>query len=958
MNGYAAIPKEQVPEDVRQRAATLRQNYIKVPKEQVPPEIRARAQQLRTVPKEQVPEDVRARAEALRMHKPAAPVVQQPEQPFRPVEKIKAAVPKIKQTINAVKGFFQEDEYLTAARTEFEKATETYGEEKALQMLKAGQLPAYVRWKKIQRNDIEQAKDRLKVLGETAVEAVKTAPKQIPEVLANVLSGALWGWKYPVKLAEKGGFKGNIYAPAAKIGGGLLRTAMLMTAAAPLGAMTAAHIPFAEDVISAAAEKSPLLGRVAERAIQAIPSGGIFWATDRTGSETAKYLNKEKKATWKNLIKSGGDIALAGGEGAAIATANIIPYASVRIPTAVLTRGAVEKVEHGIDKDLPASSYVKMGIQALIATRTGTALTGQDQGVQSKQLQKIAAQFLPPKFYALPTETQNVFLAKAAENLETMPPSKAMPKAIKDLGIDLLEVDTGIPEVAQNIQNTAQEISKVEPMPDLITNEDYAAEIAQGQAAETLAPQEAYDPNLYEFERMYEDVPQKIVEPAQAARINRLKNLVTNTEAVGAPPQEPEPYDPNLYEIVKQPKAGAGEAPPEYLAKRISVNNPQETGETERLKDLETFGEQEQTKADVPEASLPEDTEIKGVKQEIKAGGKRFFNRLKQTRKTFIELSDPLSKVNTRNQDILFKHIGKFREDVDDFYRQGEELYRQLEKRGDLKNLQWANKFERGKTDLMDKEELALAEHYSKFGKDMYELATQHRNVKHLPDWLTHVYKKTTGLDIPVPKSAQEIQRLKGSFEFKRIYSDQQEAINAGLKPVLNPEAAARIKFFEAKRFNSTQNMFKEFQAEGQMGYYTSKHVPEGFAKIKEPIAKVYFGGRERIQKFENLYAEEGLARVINNHLSTDYAGKTFAGKSWKQITKELNLLNLSVSAFHFNNTSLHAAGVQLGEAVGDTSFGIRKMFSDPAKSMRAFSRAAKGFSTLSAAGPTRFVHG
>jgi|GEM_PF-6206692 len=698
-------------------------------------------------------------------------------------------------------------------------------------------------WKK--RNEaigglVIPPKVRNVALKETAKEAVAQSPKTAVELGAILLSGAAWGWKKPVELAEKYGFKGRVEKKYAQVSGVLLRTAALMGGSSLLGSAVAPHIPGASKLAAAVGEKSLLAGKVVGRAAQALPSGGSFWATDKLGDETARYLNKEKKLTWKNIINSGGDILEAWGYGTSIALANIIPYGPVRIVVAGGTRYGVEKMRAG-GKDLDAQAMIKVGVQMIMATRTGTALTGQDISAHNKALMKTASQFLPPKFYALPGPEQDEFLAEILKNMNTMPISKAVPAAIKTLEVDTFEATTT--EGLKQIDATSQAIKTM-------TSEDL-------------------DPGLFN---------EKLVSEGQR-------------------------------ELWK--------------------------------------GQELTPEVKIPEAKLPE-TKHPFLGRDVIPKTKEFFGSLKKSTDWIKNTFNPLGKISVADQDILFKHIGKYRHDKDMFFARGNELRAKIEARGDAKNLEFANKFQAGDKGWkqMDTEELALAKHYQEFGKMHYGIVSEYKKINELDDFLTHVYNKIHGTDIGTPTTKEGLQRVRASFEgFKRTHMTIQDAIDKGLDPVLNMEDAARIKYTEAINFKMTQDLFSEYQPRGGIDYYHYSKVPDDFVEIDKPIMKVYFPNHAAINRGESLYAQKDLARILNNHLSSSKIATSIPGKTWQWTNRQMNLFNLALSGFHFSNTNMHAGGQMLGQGFKDVLHG-------------RFISGAKKIAISPVAGPKAYLSG
>ena len=946
------IPLDKVPLKIQQLAANAMQE---VPYNQVPLEVRQKAETLsQEVPEDQVPPAIRQRTSEQAASNRS--VWEKIKDPFN-----RASMPPVEeQKTMAHEKIALLKRYDAGEKSqELEKARADYANKWGVEI--------------ITNQESRQAAK------EVASEAITESPKTAVELGAKLLSGAAWGWKKPVEVAAKHGFKGRVASGPAKLSGGLLRTVGLMGVSSAVGSAVAPHIPGAQTAATWLGEKSLLAGKAFSKATQAIPAGGAFWSADETGNQAVKYLNKELKFTRANIIKSGGDILEAGGLGSAIAVANILPYAPVRIPVAMLTRFGVEKVRaKGAPLDMQAK--IKIGLQGVMATRTGTALTGQDISAHNKALMRTASQFLPPKFFALPIPEQEAFLDQTIKAMETMPISKAIPEAMRALKLDAVDVTT--PDALRNIDDTSNAIKQatVEDFdPSLFNKElisegqskawkgqNYRSKMAGVNKAdlwkqymhnlnrpeakfdnmEIFKTGSAYAKNILTKTFVENNIDVEKFESAFQDKFNRSFNIDSPKDVsqglqwvkdgmhlkiyIDQPLEEI--LDPSLYrETLK--------INPSVF--RQSIPKATIEGEVVPIKTVPIADEISGQPLDV---RLPE-TKYPFLERDVIPKTKEFYGGVKKSTDWLKNTFNPLGKVKVSDQDIFFKHIGKYRHDKDMFFARGDATKSRLDARGDEKNLSWANKFENNRLDLMDTEELALAKHYKEFSEHLYGIVSQYKGINHLDNWLTHVYNKINGTDLEAPTTKEGFQRMKGSFEYKRVHSDLQSAIDTGLNPVINIEDAARIKYSEAIKFKMTQDLFTELQPKGGMDYFTKGNVPEGFVPIEEPIMKVYFPNHGAVGRGEHLYAQEDLARIINNHLSSDWLGKTAIGKGWQWTNRQMNLFNLSLSGFHFSNTNLHAAGQKFGEGMQDIVRGrplqgVKNMLASPV------------------AGPVKFVEG
>jgi hypothetical protein len=332
---------------------------------------------------------------------------------------------------------------------------------------------------------------------------------------------------------------------------------------------------------------------------------------------------------------------------------------------------------------------------------------------------------------------------------------------------------------------------------------------------------------------------------------------------------------------------------------------------------------------------------------------KKLTEATKQTGDYLKKTFAPTSGLTSQQKDILFKNIGEMRKARELFENQGRDIRWYFTDKGDDYSMDFNQKYETGNREAMTPLERNLAERYQELGDELYNRITKWKNIPHLDNWLGHIYEKTYDGKVVVPSSFGK-NPLEGAKSFlkKRFYSDLKSAEEAGkVVAIKNPEEIFRRKYAEVMRFDMANEMKNAFVKSGDFKFVKSgQQAPDNFKRIDDKIARVYYPaettkGGKVIAKAGEWWAQEDLARVVNNYLSDDWFKKNVVGRSLQQVNNAINMVNLSMSAFHFVATSFNAMSQQVGQAYQDLVKG------------KPISAGAK-LITSPLAGPTNFIKG
>lgn len=163
------------------------------------------------------------------------------------------------------------------------------------------------------------------------------------------------------------------------------------------------------------------------------------------------------------------------------------------------------------------------------------------------------------------------------------------------------------------------------------------------------------------------------------------------------------------------------------------------------------------------------------------------------------------------------------------------------------------------------------------------------------------------------------------SFLKKRTLETFQDGLDAGLKPVSdNPVDLALLKIKEMQRYIAAHKVLNAGKDEGYVKFVKiGDKPPDGFTKINDRIAEVNSMNPDgELVKRGSYYADDGFARIINNHLSPGLRDRSSAYRAWLAAGNALNQAQLGVSAFHLGFTTMDAMTSKLALAINQGASG------------------------------------
>lgn len=243
------------------------------------------------------------------------------------------------------------------------------------------------------------------------------------------------------------------------------------------------------------------------------------------------------------------------------------------------------------------------------------------------------------------------------------------------------------------------------------------------------------------------------------------------------------------------------------------------------------------------------------------------------------------------------------------------------EKQPDEKMQQIADAFRRIQSAQREEEELAM--NLRRNPKFPYEL-------KRKENYFNNHWKTKPGSGGGEETEEERISKLtlprrplEGSKSFnKQQHYTLKSGIAAGGVPVTtNPVRLLRMRIEDGMKLVTAHRAMYDLQQLGLLHYVKrGMKAPDGFDKIDDRIAKVYFpasldfgGEQPKIEPHElgEWYVEANTARLLNNMLSRDLIRSTALGRSLMFLKNASTAIELGLSPFHAVFETIEAASSQ-----------------------------------------------
>jgi hypothetical protein len=173
--------------------------------------------------------------------------------------------------------------------------------------------------------------------------------------------------------------------------------------------------------------------------------------------------------------------------------------------------------------------------------------------------------------------------------------------------------------------------------------------------------------------------------------------------------------------------------------------------------------------------------------------------------------------------------------------------------------------------------------------------------------------------------SRRPLEGSRGYFK-QHTLEDMSEGIRFGGVPYsYNPMEILEMHYGDALKFITAQEMWKGFEEIGARKFVrTGERPPEGFVRLNDRIARVYFKTPAGMVQAGEWWVEEGAGRLLNNYLSRDLVREHPLGRTMMGFKNMTTAMELSLSPFHLMFETIETIASQVG-------LGMRKIWNQGA---------------------------
>lgn len=171
------------------------------------------------------------------------------------------------------------------------------------------------------------------------------------------------------------------------------------------------------------------------------------------------------------------------------------------------------------------------------------------------------------------------------------------------------------------------------------------------------------------------------------------------------------------------------------------------------------------------------------------------------------------------------------------------------------------------------------------------------------------------------------LQGTKG-FLLQHTLENMSEGLALGGVPYsYNPSKMFQAHYADVMKYVTAQRLWEQFGKSGVRQFAKSlRDVPDGFERLDDRIAKVYFSTPQGLVTAGEWYVEKGAARLLNNLLSRDLIREKPLGRALLDIKNSTTAIELAISPFHAVFETFEAIGSQIGIGMREMwNLGVRK---------------------------------
>lgn len=325
-----------------------------------------------------------------------------------------------------------------------------------------------------------------------------------------------------------------------------------------------------------------------------------------------------------------------------------------------------------------------------------------------------------------------------------------------------------------------------------------------------------------------------------------------------------------------------------------------------------------------------------------------------ETTKAVVNALSPKTGVGKDIVTKFYELVGDRNKSITLIDKQIGEYKKTFDKMPDAERIGFIDRMKAGKPQA-NPELDAIAKVISKLDKDLYDEITKYNpNLAWKENHFRVLWKKVPGTEKEKYWSFLSKRPVRGSRGFfgQSTLKSMSEGIEKGGVPYsTNPIEMFEMSYNDGMKYVTAQRIIDSFKKDGIIKFIKSgQDVPDGYTKINDSVANVYFKTDQGMVKTGEYYIQEDPGRMLNNMLSRDYIRDTKLGTSLMGIKNYYTSIELGLSPFHAVAISLEqiasGAGIGLRKIVnlGDIKGGIKDVLTAPFSPKTTFSLGRKYF--------------
>ena len=325
-----------------------------------------------------------------------------------------------------------------------------------------------------------------------------------------------------------------------------------------------------------------------------------------------------------------------------------------------------------------------------------------------------------------------------------------------------------------------------------------------------------------------------------------------------------------------------------------------------------------------------------------------------ETTKAVVNALSPKTGVGKEVVTKFYELVGDRNKSITLIDKQIGEYKKTFDKMPDAERVDFIDRMKAGKPQATPELD-AIAKVISKLDKDLYDEITKYNpNLAWKENHFRVLWKKVPGTEKEKYWSFLSKRPVRGSRGFfgQSTLRSMSEGIEKGGVPYsTNPIEMFEMSYNDGMKYVTAQRIIDSFKKDGIIKFVKSgQDVPDGYTKINDSVANVYFKTDQGMVKTGEYWIQEDPGRMLNNMLSRDYIRDTKLGTSLMGIKNFYTAIELGLSPFHAVAISLEqiasGAGIGLRKIInlGDVKGGIKDVLTAPFSPKTTFSLGRKYF--------------